>query len=374
LRNVNPGFQDAESVLTLDISIPVAEVADLVEMAGTHEQIARRIADLPGVSSVGLTSSVTMGMRGSNEQTRVEDFPLAENQIPPLRRLKWIDPGYFETMRNPVIAGRNFTWDDVHLRPPVLIVTENFAREYWGDPAAALGKRISTSATGNWREIVGVVGNIHDDGITEDPTATIYWPLIANHPWRVTPEGELYAPRTMTYVVRSERTGTSGLLTDIRQTVRSLNPNLPLAGVQTLADIRAQSTARTSFTLVLLVIAAAVALMLGTVGVYGVISYVVSQRTREIGLRKALGAQASNLMRTVLRQGLMLAGIGVVIGLGAAYGATRLLAGLLFGVSPLDPITYAVVAFTLTVVALLASYLPARRAASIDPTEALRAE
>ncbi len=375
LRNVDPGFRDPESVLTVRINIPSAEIADREELAETHAQIARSLAALPGVSSVGLTSSVTMSFLGGiNEPIQAEGFPLAENMRPPLRRFKWVAPGYFETMRNPVIAGRDFTRDDIRLRPSVVVVTENLAREYWGDPAAALGKRISIFRIGNWQEIVGVVGNVHDGGVAVPPTPTVYWPLIGNNPWRAADSGDLFARRTMTYAIRSERTGTVGLLSDVRRTVRAVNSNLPLTNVETLADILARSTARTSFTLVLLAIAAAVALLLGTVGVYGVISYLVSQRTREIGVRIALGAQTKSLTRMVLRQGFVLAGLGVVLGLGASCAATRLMSGLLFGVDPVDPTTYAAVAVTLTGVALLASYLPARRAARVDPIEALRAE
>jgi predicted permease len=375
LRSVNPGFRDPEAVLTLRITIPAAEVGDLVEMAAMHEQIARNIGDLPGVTSVALTSSVTMGIGNSNDPVFVEDFPLAENQMPPIRRFKWIGPSYFETMRNPVLAGRDFTWDDIRLRPPVTIVTENFAREYWGEPSAAIGKRISSGMTGaDWREIVGVVGNIRDDGVAAEPTSTVYWPMLIDNPFVETTGAELFSPRTMAYAIRSERTGTAGLLDDVRRTVRSVNSNLPLANVRTLSDVLARSTTRTSFTLAMLGIAAAVALLLGTVGVYGVISYVVSQRTREMGVRKALGAQTSTLLGMVMRHGFALAAIGVAVGLAASFAATRLMTGLLFGVDPVDPVTYSVVALALTGVAMVASYLPARRAAKIDPTEALRAE
>jgi ABC-type antimicrobial peptide transport system permease subunit len=178
----------------------------------------------------------------------------------------------------------------------------------------------------------------------------------------------------MAYAIRSDRTGTSSFLDEIRQAIWSVNSNLPLANVQTLEDIFGRSTARTSFTLVMLAVATAVALLLGMVGVYGVISYVVTQRTREIGVRIALGAQTGTVMKMVLRHGLILAGTGVTVGLLAAFGLTRLMSSLLYGVSPVDAVTYVTVAASTTVIVLIASYLPARKAAGVDPLEALRAE
>lgn len=175
-------------------------------------------------------------------------------------------------------------------------------------------------------------------------------------------------------MIRSPRTGTTDFFREVRETIWAVNPNLPLANVRTLEEIQEGSMAQTSFTLVMLGIAAAVALLLGAIGIYGVISYVVSQRTREIGVRMAVGAASVDVTRMVLRQGFALAGAGVAVGLASAFGLTRLMSALLYGVSPLDPMTFGTVAVLLTSVALVASYLPARRAAMTDPVEALRAE
>ncbi len=375
LRQRNPGFGSPAEVLSLRLTIPGTEIEDAEQAVLAHELIARRLEEVSGVSSVGLSTSITMDGMGGFDPIFVEDFPLSEGQLPPTRRFKWIGAGYFEAMQNPIVAGRSLTWADIHSRARYVLVTENFAREYWDDPAEAVGKRIGTGyGPGNWREILGVVGNVRDDGITQDATAVVYWPMVLEDFWPETRGDALFIPRSLTYVIRSPRVGTPGFLREVREVVWSINSNLPLAGLRTMNDVLQGSLARHSFTLMMLGIAAAVALLLGTVGVYGVIAYVVSQRTRELGVRMVLGAGRGTVIHMVLRQALILAGSGVVIGLGSAYALTRLMSSLLFGISPTDPITYFSVAAVLTAVALLASYLPARRAASMDPMVALREE
>jgi predicted permease len=276
-------------------------------------------------------------------------------------------------MGNPLIAGRVITWADIRERAPVIMVTDNLAREYWDEPAAALGKRMRMPAIeglqqGPWREIIGVVGNVHDDGLDQDPPTIIYWPLAVSQFWNE----ELFVPPTMVFALRTTRTADPSLQDEVREAVWSVNSNLPLASVRTLDEILDRSMARTSFTLVMLGIAAGAALLLGAVGIYGVSSYVVSQRSREIGIRMALGAQSRDVRAMVLREGLLLTAAGVVVGIGAAVGLTRLMSALLFGVSAADPVTYATVAAALTAVAMLATWLPARRATRVDPIEALR--
>lgn len=375
LRQVNPGFQSAEEVLAVRLTIPSTQVSDPWDAAAAHELIARRMEEISGVTSVGLSTSITMDGAGGYDPIWVEDFPLPDGQIAPLRRFKWTGPGYHETMQNPVIAGRSYTWDDVHNRLVVVVVTENLAREYWGEPADAVGRRIGTGqAPGHWFEIIGVVGDVRDDGITQPATAVVYWPMALERWWPEMRGDAPFVPQTHTFVIRSSRVGMPDFLPDLRAAVSSVNPNLPFTTVRTLDSILAGSMARTSFTLVMLGIAATVALLLGIIGIYGVISYVVSQRTRELGVRIALGAEGRQIVRMVLKQGLVLAGVGAVVGLGSAYGLTRLMTALLYGVSPTDPLTYGLVAVALVAIALLASYLPARRAASVDPMEALRAE
>jgi hypothetical protein len=266
-------------------------------------------------------------------------------------------------MGNRLVAGRSITWSEIHERRPVIVISEALAREYWTEPSGAIGRRVrSTQRDAPWREIVGVVGDEHDDGLNHPATAIVYWPMLS----------ESYRWRTMAYAVRSARVGTPGFPRELDQAVWSVDPNLPLAGVRTLEEIQALSMAQTSFALVMLGIAATVALLIGVVGIYGVIAYAATQRTREIGVRMALGAQAADVMRMFLHQGLSLTAAGVALGIGVAVVLTRVMSAFLFGVGPMDPMTYAVVSAALTAVALLATCLPARRASRVDPIVALR--
>jgi predicted permease len=345
-------------------------VPDAAEVAAMHERIANALEEIPGVASVGLTSSITMDGMQSSDPIFAEDHPMPENTLPPIRRYKWIGPGYLATMGTALSAGRDLTWDDVRQHRHVILISDNLAREYWQTPAAALGKRVRNSPSGPWREIVGVVADVRDDGVDEAAPAIAYWPMLVDSFW----EAGLQAQWTMSYALRLDAPLTPALMERVRQTIWEIDPNLPLARVQTLDRILAQSMARASFTLVMLSIAAVVALLLGGVGLYGVVSYIVSQRTREFGVRLALGAQAGDVGCMVVREASVLVAIGLGVGLAAAAGLTRLMSALLFGVAPFDPLTFAAVAVALASIALLASWRPARRASWVDPIQALRWE
>ncbi|HXO04000.1 MAG TPA: FtsX-like permease family protein, partial [Candidatus Sulfotelmatobacter sp.] len=243
-------------------------------------------------------------------------------------------------------------------------------REYWHDANNALGKRIRVGNNDDWREIIGVVADIHDDGVSQDAPTSVYFPVMMDRF-----EGQKESLRRgIAFAIRSPRAGSESFLKEVRQTVWSVDANVPLAEVHTLGYFYTQSMARTSFTLVMLAVAGGMALLLGIVGIYGVIAYSVSQRTREIGIRMALGAQRQMLIGMFVRHGLWLTGIGIVCGLVGAFAVMRLMSSLLFNVSPLDPVTYSAVTIGVVVTAYLACYLPSRRAATVDPVDALRAE
>ena len=375
MGHMNPGFAHDDEVLTFQLGIPQSDVPNLEDIGAAHEAMARRLEELSGVVAVGLTTSVPMDHRAGFDPIFVEDFPLPKGQQAPIRRFKWVGGGYPNAMGNPVLAGRAITWDDIRQRTGVVVITESLARQYWGDPAKAVGRRISTGfGPGDWREVVGVVGNVLDDGMDRDPVDIVYWPMVIEGYWSETRGDALFAQRTMGYVIRSPRVGTPGFLDEVRDTVWSMHSTRPLYSVRTMADYRRDSMSRASFAMVMLGIAAAVTLLLGVVGIYGVMAYSVGRRTREVGLRMAMGAEPGAVTGMILRQGLVLTGWGVVVGLGAAYGLTRLMRALLVGVSAADPATYVLVAAMLTVVASMAAYVPARRAARVDPAEALRTE
>ena len=241
-----------------------------------------------------------------------------------------------------------------------MVISDNFAREYWGSAQAAVGKQIRSNPNDPWSEIIGVAGDIRHDGVEKKAPTTVYWPMQTQN--------------SMTMLIRSSRAGTEAFLNEARQAVWAVSPSVPITEVRTMKEIYDKSMSRTAFTLTLLGISGAMALLLAAVGIYAVISYAVAQRTREIGIRMALGAQQGELKMMFVRRGLLWGGIGAATGLAAAAALSRLLSTLLFGTSPLDPLTYVVVAGGLLSAAAVASYLPARRVTLVDPAEALRAE
>jgi putative ABC transport system permease protein len=361
IRGVDPGFRDAANVLTVRISIPEAVVAEPAAVARVHDQILRGLVDVGGVQAAGVTSSVTTDGANRRDPLFVDARELTEGQMPPLRRMKWTAPGYFAVVGNRLIAGRDFVWDEVHGPRHVAIVSDNLARELFGGAQSALGQRVRPSPNGPWREIVGVVGNEYDDGPMRPAPPIVYWPFMQHGyaPSRTTVE------RTLVYAIRTERANDPALLGELQRAVWAVDPTLPLTRVETLQDVYARSTAQMAFTLTTLAVAASMTLLVGVVGLYGVIAYVVTQRRREVGIRMALGAGVGEVQRLFLMRGLVLVIAGLAAGTALAAVASRALGAMLFEVGPLDPVAYLAAGAGLGTVAVLAIWLPARAATRV---------
>jgi predicted permease len=368
LRTVEPGFTDAQHLQLMRISIPDSVIQEPERVTRMQHGVLDKLAAIPGVQSAGFVSEMPMeGFDSGWNNIYIEGKVYPADSMPPFRLFNYVSPGFLQTAGTRLVAGREMTWSEVYARRPVVMISENLARETWGTPSAAVGKHLREFSNLPWNEVIGVVQDVHEKGVQERAPEIVYWPPLLRSPF-------VPVVRTVTFVLRSDRAGTEGFLNEVRQAVWSVNSTLPLASVRTMQGVYGKSLARTSFTLVMLGIAGAIALTLGIIGIYGVISYTVSQRQREIGIRLALGAQGGDVLQMVLRQAAKTALVGVAIGIAAALGFTELMRSLLFGVSPQDPLTLASVAALLTLVALLASYIPARRAMLVDPAVALRYE
>ena len=362
LTRVQPGFTAPAQVQTFHVHFPPEMIKTPERLLRLDHAILDNIAAIPGVSYADFSGAVPMDAGAESDPVLVKDH-MVQGQLPPARRSFWVSPSFFNTMGIPLLAGRDLAWDDIVNKRPVALVSENLAREYWQNPSDALGKQIGGSPKA-WRQIVGVVGNVHDDGTSQEAPATVYWPITDSEDFLDTPA----------FALRSTRAGTESLMNEVRQAVSSVDSDLPQYQVHTLDYYYTKSMARTSFTLVMLALAGAMALLLGMVGLYGVIAYSVSQRTHEIGIRMALGAQKNDVLKLVVNGGMALTVMGVGVGVAGALALTRFLSSLLYGVKPTDPLTFVVVSFVLTGIALLACYIPARRATNADPIVTLRYE
>jgi putative ABC transport system permease protein len=375
LRTVDLGFTDAPHLQVMRISIPDLLIAKSEQVTRTQQAILDKLSAIPGVKSSAFASEMPMeGLGAGWDCIFLEGVKYDPDVIPPLRYFKDVSPGFFQTSGARLVAGREMTWTEVYQARPVVLVSENLARELWGTPSAAVGKRIREFDSRPWSEVIGVVQDVRENGVQEIAPETVYWPTLMATKYQLEAPVSLDAQRSVTFVIRSDRAGSASFLNEVRQAVWSVNSSLPLASVRTMEDVYAKSVARTSFTLVMLGIAGAMALALGIIGIYGVISFIVSQRKREIGIRLALGAQRRDVLEMVLSQGAKMTMAGVAIGIVAALALTRLMARLLFGVTAYDPLTFGTVAVVLMMIALLACYIPARRATKVDPMVALRYE
>lgn len=372
MRNVEPGFSDPATIQTVRISITPAQVAEPERLTRVQGEILQRLAAIPGVTSAAFVNLLPMDVLGGGGTTAAPTAVEGKDYGPrgiPARRIKFISPGLLQTLGTPLLAGRDVAWTEIYDQRNVALVSDTFARQEWGSVSSAIGKRIRLGTNGAWQEVIGVVADVRDDGVDKQAPDSVYWPAreqaFINAP---------FVPRAVAFVMRSNRTGTEGLLRDIRQAVSTVNSDLPVFQVRSLGEVYEASMARTSFSLVMLAIAGAMALLLGVVGIYGVLAYAAIQRRREVGIRLALGAQPGAVKGMFVYQGMVLACIGIALGAAVAAGSTRFMSSLLFGVTPLDTATYTVAAGVLMVAALAASYIPARRAAAVDPVETLRGQ
>jgi predicted permease len=375
LLKVDPGFQ-TEHVLTTQVSLPPAKYPNGPASSDFFRKLISNVKALPGVEAAGTVTRLPLSGSYSSGTIRLEDTS-ARNAVldntfnlPALETdYRWVTPGYFEAMKIPLIRGRIFTdADNTADAPSVAIVDEEFANRFWPgqDPT---GKRISYNAVPNsnppqlmWRTIVGVVGHVKHYALDVQGREQAYFPAVQS-PFT----------RSMFIVVRTG-TDPASMTSAVRAQVAALDPEVPMFGVETMDERLADSLTQQQLNMLLLTGFALLALTLAAIGIYGVMSYLVSQRTQEIGLRMALGADRGRVLKLIVLQGLRLAGFGLVIGLVLAFGLARLISGMLYGTSPSDPLTFVGIAVLLAVVAFLASYIPALRATKVDPTVALRTE
>jgi predicted permease len=359
LRAVSPGFTHPEWIQTVRIVIPESQTSDPDRIIRIQSEILSRLSALPGVTAAGFASGLPLEWGYRNGVLIDVEGKTSAGEAPPNRAMVRISPGLLAAQGTRLVAGRDFTWEDVLAHRRVALVSENMARENWGDPGRALGQRIRQGLDGPWLEVVGVAENVRAEGMNLPAPTTVYFSARGHG---------------ATFAIRSERAGTEAFQREVASAIHAVSPDLPLADVRTLNDVYLRSMARTSFTLVLLGIAGSMALALATIGVYGVLAYAVGQRRHEVAIRVALGGEPRMLKWLFVRTGLILNLMGGVIGLVFAAGLSRWMSSLLFGVAPVDPFTYLVSGALVGAAAMVASYLPARQAASVDPMETLRSE
>ncbi len=363
LRNVDPGFR-ADNLLTMKIVLPEPKYAKFQPRAAFYTDLVQRVQSLAGVRSAAVTTNLPLYRQGNSVSINIEGRPAP----PPGQELivvtRIISPGYFDTMSIPVLKGRPLTDHDTETAPNAVVISETMARRFWPgeDP---LGKRIAAWAVKtpeDWAQVVGVVKDVRQFELTADPKPQMYLSYR---------QVGFFAPRDL--VVKTD-VDPASMAATVRKAVWDIDKDQPVSNIRTMEEILSESIARQRFSMLLLAIFAGVALVLAGVGIYGVMSYSVAQRTHEIGIRMALGAQTGAVLKLAVGYGMKLVLIGIVVGLIAAFALTRLMATLLFGVTATDPTTFTLISLLLIAVAALASYIPARRATKVNPIIALRYE
>jgi len=365
LQVVNPGFQPAK-LMTMRLALPDSKYNTLAKSQSFFEELFQRVEAHREVESIGAINLLPFGGGGGDRSFTIEGREVSEGQPRPDEQVRFVSVGYFKTMEIPLLKGRDLTTRDVAASTPVMVVNQAMANKFWPD-GDALGKRIFFSRREAKKyEIVGIVGNVKHRGLDLEDKPEIYIPALQ----------PLFADANMPpmyLVVRTtgEPDSVTGLL---RNEVSSIDPDQPLSNVLTMEQRISESVAPRRFNMFLLSLFAGLAVLLASVGIYGIMAFSVTQRTHEIGVRIALGARSVDVFRMVLRNGFTLALIGVVLGLAIAFATTRLLSSLLFGVSATDPWIFVIDPLLLVAVSLVACYVPARRATRVDPLEALRYE
>jgi len=365
LSNLDPGFA-TEDVLTFQLSLPEQDFPSAVAAAGFLDHVVERLGGLPGVRSAGVASTLPLSGSAQASGHVIEGLPLHPGAPEPVLWLGYASKGYFEALGMTLLTGRTLTRADQESRACVAVVNQAVARHFWprGD---ALGKRLRPSKEGGsavWCTIVGIVGNVRNRALAIPPDEVVYYPLLL--------ESSSAQPVRQAYVVLRTKVPPESLANEVRSTVRSIDANVPVSGVRTMEQVLQRAKARMLYSLLMLGLATVVAMVLAAIGIYGLVSYVVTQRTAEVGVRMALGARARDIRWLVLRESLAIALAGVLAGLVGAATLTRWLGSLLFEVSPLDPLTFIIMPFLLLALALLASALPAERAARVNPVKALK--
>ncbi|MEN3368362.1 MAG: hypothetical protein V7609_505 [Verrucomicrobiota bacterium] len=363
LQQVKAGF-NPQHLLSVELSLPTAKYKENEQVIQFFDQLLGAIGKQPGVEAATISTDLPLGGNADFLAFSVEGHPLAPTDRTPDAEARVISPDYFRTLQIPLRSGRLLTDRDIRGAPDAVVINETLARKYFpgADP---LGKRITfgdpQAKDAEWYSVVGIVGDVRGTRLNDEPYAQLYTS------YRQTPR------RAFSLIVRTAGEPTA-MLRSVREQIWALDRQQPLYNVRTVDQVLAQAIARPRFNMLLISILAGVALVLAAVGIYGVISYSVTQRTHEIGVRMALGANTSDVLKLVVGQGMLLAGAGLAIGLMAAFGVTRIMASLLFGVSATDPVTYLGLAALLGAIAFLACYIPARRATKVNPVTALRAE
>jgi putative ABC transport system permease protein len=360
LKGVDPGF-DSRNVLTVALALPSAKYPGMPKRVAFHQAAIERLQNLAGVEAVGATNNVPMSAREAmGFAFTIEGKPAPEKFEDRVAIYNVVNSGYFRSLNIPVLEGRVFTDADARDSQPVVIINDTLARRHWPEESP-IGKKLKLPADKQPREVVGVIATVKRSGLESAADQETFVPYLQSFV-------------AITGLVIRTQGDPASMVGAIQGEMKSLDPDLPLYDIKTMEERLSESVAKRRFTLLLLGLFAAIALLLAAIGIYGVMSYSVAQRTHEIGIRMALGGQARDMLRLVIKQGMALTLVGVAIGLVAAFALTRLIESFLFGVSATDPATFTVVSLVLAAVAFAACFVPARRATKVDPMEALRHE